>query len=122
MHHPPPSAFLPLALPPFVGKLGRAELEATAAVLTVACAQNGNTWDQAITEEMFRGTERSPEIRALRDNPFVRLDIFALAMAGYIEAFRPDGRKLSAEDCGPLGTVRFTAKFFDAMGIKDLVS
>lgn len=83
-----PSDVFLVAFPPLVGTMGKAELEAAAAMLVRACQVNGNEWSPrspmdvglALKADIDAGVE---PWTSLNRNPFFRPDFRTLIDSGF---------------------------------------
>lgn len=96
---------------PLIGTFGRAELEFAAALMVLACRDNGDTWQAVKPREvgnaMQLAGEKGKEMHHLKGNPFLpRPDIHGLIEKGFAEF---DG---NPEDGCP---IRFTAKGLEVL-------
>lgn len=77
-----------LARPPLVATMGRAELEAGAALIVRTLQRNGDTWRVVTMDEVVQAidadiAENVEPIASLNRNPFLRPDVRGLAKDGF---------------------------------------
>ncbi len=97
---------------PLVDTFGRAETEFAAALMVIACVENGDAWRQLTPQQvglaMRKASEPGGPLHHLRTNPFApRPDMRALVDGGYAAFFG---------DPDIAGTpIAFTAKGIDVL-------
>ncbi len=113
--------FLPSAVrldgsfPPLTATMRKAEAEAAATLLVIACRANGDSWDARTLPEIGAAidaelnAERAP-LHDLRNNPFWRPSIPLLVEFGFARWTRPD-----ETESGSKSPLEFTATGIEAL-------